>query len=132
MGLASLGMRLARPQSDLQPQHLHLSQSNDHHRNNFNHNNFNRGSNFNRGNFNHGNAFRETGLAAEVRRFTGLRLLTFNQEHAPARSAGLITAEASKAFPPAGAQASEACLAVVVPMVAAVDDITDPVCLRES
>jgi len=74
----------------------------------------------------------ETGLAAEVRRFTGLRLLTFNQEHAPGRSVDLITAEASEAFPPAGAQALEVCLGVVVPMVVAVDDITDPVCLRES
>ena len=49
----------------------------------------------------------ETGLAAEVRRFTDLRLLTFNQEHAPARSVGLITAETSEAFLPAGGRALE-------------------------
>ncbi len=73
----------------------------------------------------------EARLAADAHSM-GLRLLTFNQEHAPGRSVGLITAEASEAFPPAGAQALEACLAVVVPMVVAVDDITDPVCLRES
>jgi hypothetical protein len=71
-------------------------------------------------------------LNAEVRHFTDLRLLTFNQEHAPAHSVGLITAATFEAFPPAGAQALEVCLGEVVPMVAAVDDITDPMCLRES
>jgi hypothetical protein len=74
----------------------------------------------------------ETGLAAEVRRFTDLWPLTFNQDHAQGRSVGLITAEASEAFPPAGDQALEVCLGEVVPMLAAVDDITDPMCLRES
>src|SRR5258708_9935917 len=74
----------------------------------------------------------EAGLAAEVRHFTDLRRPAFNQEHAPARSAGLITAEASEAFPPAGDQALEVCLGGGVPMAAAVDHITDPVWLRES
>jgi len=66
----------------------------------------------------------EEDLTAEVRGSTGLRLLIFSQEHAPGRSVGLITAEASEAFPPTGGRALE-----VVPMevvfVAAVDDIGD-------
>src|SRR5258708_40084458 len=49
----------------------------------------------------------EANLAAEVRGSTGLRLLTFSQEHAPGRSVGLITAETSQAFPPAGGRVWE-------------------------
>src|SRR5216683_230611 len=44
----------------------------------------------------------EADLAAEVRGSTGLRLLTFSQEHAPGRSVGLITAETSGFFPQGG------------------------------
>jgi hypothetical protein len=66
----------------------------------------------------------EADLAAEVRGFTGLRLLTFSQEHAPARSVALTTVAMSEAFPPAGGRALE-----VVPMevvfMAAVDDIVE-------
>ena len=36
----------------------------------------------------------------------GFRLLTLSEEHAPARSVALITAELSEAFPPAGVRAS--------------------------
>jgi len=90
-----------------------------------NRNNFNRGrGNFNHGNFNHGNAFTEADLAAEIRGSTGLRLLTFSQEHAPARSAVLITVEMSEAFPPAGGRALEVALTAAV-FTAAVDDIGD-------
>jgi hypothetical protein len=67
----------------------------------------------------------ETGLAAEAPDSARLRLLTFNQEHAPARSAGLITAETSEAFPPAGGQALEVDPVEVASMVAAVDAIGD-------
>ena len=67
----------------------------------------------------------EADLAAEVRDSTGLRLLTFSQEHAPARSAALITAAMSEAFHPAGGRALEAAPTEVVSMVAVVDDITD-------
>jgi len=56
----------------------------------------------------------EADLAAEVRGFTGLRRLIFSREHAPARSVALITAEMSEAFPPAGGQALEVALVVVV------------------
>src|SRR5258708_2246135 len=66
----------------------------------------------------------EANLAAEVRGSTGLRLLTFSQEHAPGRSVGLITAETSEAFPPAGGRALEVAPAAVV-FMAAVDDIAD-------
>ena len=69
---------------------------------------------------------------AGIQDFMGPELLTFSQERAPARSAALITVEMFEDFPPAGDQALEVCLGEVVPMVAAVDDITDPVCLRES
>ena len=44
----------------------------------------------------------------------GLRLLTLSQEHAPARSVALITAEMSEAFPPAGNPALEVVSMVVV------------------
>jgi len=67
----------------------------------------------------------EADLAAEVPRLTGLRLLTFSQEHAPARSVGLTTAAMSMAFPHAGGQALEVAPAEVVFMVAVVDGITD-------
>jgi len=66
----------------------------------------------------------EADLAAEVRGSTGLRLLTFSQEHAPGRSVGLITAETSEAFPHAGDRALEVVPMVVVSMVV-VDDIVD-------
>ena len=72
----------------------------------------------------------ETDLAAEVRRSTGLRLLTFSQERVPVRSAGLITAETSEAFPPVGGPALELDPLGVVSMVVAVDDITDQMRLR--
>jgi len=54
----------------------------------------------------------------------GLRLLTFNQEHAPALSVGLITEEMPGAFPPAGGRVLEAAPTEVASMVA-VDDITE-------
>src|SRR5712692_2447517 len=49
----------------------------------------------------------------------GLRLLALSQEHAPARSVVLITAEMSEAFPPAGGRALE------VASMAVVDDVGD-------
>jgi hypothetical protein len=55
----------------------------------------------------------------------GLRLLTFSQEHAPALSVGLITAEMPGAFPPAADRVLEAALTEAASMVAVVDDITD-------
>jgi len=61
----------------------------------------------------------ETDPAAVVRSSTDLRLLTFSQEHAPARSADLITAETFEAFPLVGSRALEAVL------MAAVVDVTD-------
>jgi hypothetical protein len=62
-------------------------------------------------------------MAALVQGFTGLRLLTLNWEHTPARSAALITAEMSEAFPPAGNPALEAVFTVAVAsmVVVAVD-----------
>ena len=60
----------------------------------------------------------------------GLRLPTFNQEHAPARSVGLITVETSEVFPPAGGPALEVDPVGVVSTVVAVDDITDQMRLR--
>jgi len=57
-----------------------------------------------------------------------LRLLTFSQEHGPARSAALITAEMSEAFPPAGDRALEVALVgVVVFTAAAVDAVVDDI-----
>ena len=47
----------------------------------------------------------EADLEAEVRVFTGLRLLTFSQEHVPVRSVALITVAMSEAFPLAGGRA---------------------------
>src|SRR2546427_11902222 len=67
----------------------------------------------------------EADLAAEVRDSTGLRLLTFSQEHAPARSVALITVAMSEAFPLAGGPALEVAPAEVVSMLAVVDDITN-------
>src|SRR6266852_6878494 len=67
----------------------------------------------------------ETDLAAEVRGSTGLRPLTFSQEHAPARSVALIMVAMSEASPPAGGRALEVAPTAVVSMVAAVDDIGD-------
>jgi len=67
----------------------------------------------------------EADLAAEIKGSTGLRLLTFSQEHARAHSVALITAAMSEAFPPAGGQALGVALAVVVFTVAVVDDIGD-------
>jgi len=46
----------------------------------------------------------------------GFRLLTLSEEHAPARSVALITAELSEAFPPAGVRASEAAFMAAVVM----------------
>src|SRR5258707_15061360 len=46
----------------------------------------------------------EARLAADAHSM-GLRLLTFNQEHAPARSVALIMAETAGAFPLAGGRA---------------------------
>src|SRR5713101_140128 len=66
----------------------------------------------------------EADLAAEVRGSTGLRLLTFSQEHAPARSVASIMAETSEAFPPAGGRALEV-VPVEAVFMAAVDDIGD-------
>src|SRR6266852_25737 len=68
---------------------------------------------------------READLAAEVRGSTGLRRLTFSQEHARAHSVALITAETSEAFPPAGGQALEVAPVEAVFMPAVVDDIGD-------
>jgi len=56
---------------------------------------------------------------------TGLRLLTFSQEHGPGHSVGLITVETPEAFPLAGGRALEVDPMEVVSMVAAVDGITD-------
>ena len=67
----------------------------------------------------------EADLAAEVRGYTGLRLLTFSQERALGRSVALITVAVSEAFPPAGGRVLEVAPAEVVSMVAVVDDITD-------
>src|SRR5882724_9054999 len=67
----------------------------------------------------------EADLAAEIRGSTGLRLLTFSQEHAPARSAVLITVEVSEAFPPAGGRALEVASMGVVFTAAVADDIGD-------
>ncbi len=67
----------------------------------------------------------EADLAVEVRGSTGLRLLTFSQEHALGRSVALITAETPEAFPPAGGPALEVALVVEASMVAAVADIVD-------
>ena len=50
----------------------------------------------------------------------GFRLLTLSEEHAPARSAALITAELSEAFPPAGVRALEAASLVAAFMAAVV------------
>jgi hypothetical protein len=66
----------------------------------------------------------EAGPAADVRGSKDLRLLTFSQERALGRSVGLITAETSEAFPPAGGRALEAVPMEVVFMVA-VDGIVD-------
>jgi hypothetical protein len=60
----------------------------------------------------------EADLAAEVPRPTGLRLLTFSQERAPALSVGLITAETLEAFPLAGGRVLEAASMEVVSMAA--------------
>src|SRR5882724_1920310 len=49
-------------------------------------------------------------LGAEVGVSTGRQRLTFSQEHAPVRSAALITAEMREDFPPEGDQASEVAL----------------------
>jgi hypothetical protein len=66
----------------------------------------------------------ETDLAAQIQGSTGLRLLTSSQEHALARSAVLITAEMSEAFPHAGGRAlGVASMVVVVFTAAVVDDI---------
>ncbi len=65
----------------------------------------------------------EADLAAEARGSTGLRLLTFSQEHAPARSVALTTVAMSEAFPPAGGRALEGVPMGVVFMAA--DDIGD-------
>jgi len=68
----------------------------------------------------------EAGLDPEARASTDVRVLTFNPERAPGRSADLITAETSEAFPLAGGRALQvASTEEVVPMVAVVDDITD-------
>jgi hypothetical protein len=64
----------------------------------------------------------EADKAAEVGRSTGLQLLTFSQEHAPARSAALITVEMSEGFPPAGGRALEVALVGVVVFTAVVED----------
>jgi hypothetical protein len=60
---------------------------------------------------------------AEIQDSVDPEPLTLSQEHAPARSAALITVEMSEAFPPAGGQALEVALVVVVFTVAVVDDI---------
>jgi hypothetical protein len=60
---------------------------------------------------------------AGIQDSVGPELLTFNQEHAPGRSAGLITAETSEAFPPAGGPALEVDPVRVVSTVAAADAI---------
>src|SRR5258708_5251118 len=67
----------------------------------------------------------EADLAAEVRGSMGLRLLTFSQEHAPARSVASITAETSETFPPAGGQALEVAPVEAVFMAAGVDGLGD-------
>jgi hypothetical protein len=54
----------------------------------------------------------------------GLRLLMFRQEHTPARSAVLITAEMSVAFPLAGNLALEVVSTVVVASMAVVGAAT--------
>jgi len=71
--------------------------------------------------------FTEADLAVETRGSTGLRLLTFSQEHAPARSAVLITVEMSEAFPPAGGRALEVALVVVVFTAAVVHAVVDDI-----
>jgi len=74
----------------------------------------------------------EADLAAEARRSTHLQHRTFNQEHVPARSVGLITAEMSEAFRPAGGRASGVDPVAVLSTVAAVDDIIDRTRLSQS
>ena len=72
--------------------------------------------------------FTETDLAGEIQGSTGHQFLTFSQEHGPARSAALITAEMSEAFPPAGDRALEVALVgVVVFTAAAVDAVVDDI-----
>src|SRR5712691_4038349 len=66
----------------------------------------------------------EADLVGEVQGSTALRRLIFSQEHAPGHSVGLITAETSEAFPPAGGQALEVASMEVVSMVAVVDGIS--------
>jgi hypothetical protein len=53
----------------------------------------------------------------------GFRLLTLSEEHAPARSVALITAELSEAFPHAGVRASEAASVAAVVMGGAGSDM---------
>ena len=48
----------------------------------------------------------EAMLGSEVGASTGMQRLTFSREHAPVRSAALITAEMREDFPPVGDQAS--------------------------
>ncbi len=47
-------------------------------------------------------------LITERRAFTEVRAFTVSQEHTPAHSVALITAEVPEAFPPAGSRALEA------------------------
>src|SRR6185369_10263330 len=67
----------------------------------------------------------EADPATAVRGSTDLRLLTFSREHAPARSADLITAETFEAFPLAGGRALEAVSTEAVFMAAVVDATDD-------
>src|SRR5437016_941228 len=73
----------------------------------------------------------ETDLAAEVRGSTALRRLTFSEELVPVRSVGLITAETSEAFLPAGGRALEVDPMEAVSMVV-VDAIGDGTNQRQS
>src|SRR5258708_6167675 len=67
----------------------------------------------------------EADLAAEVQGSTALRRLIFSRGLAPVRSVGLITAETSEAFPPAGGRVLEVDPMEAVSMVAVVDAIGD-------
>src|SRR5260370_982744 len=67
----------------------------------------------------------EADLAAEVQGFTALRRLIFSRGLAPVRSVGLITAETSEAFPPAGGRVLEVDPMEAVSMVAGVGDHRD-------
>ena len=68
----------------------------------------------------------EAGPRAEIQHPTGSRLPTLSEEHAPARSVGLITAAMSGAFHPVGGRALEVVSTEeVVSMAAVVVDIAD-------